>query len=438
MPFGKWRNFKDCVRDFVSKGKDEESARRICGYLQSRLGKESFSWVGDIKVYDKNLIRGKALHPIMTVHPEEWPSVRVYLEEELKRAAHTLAGKPLLLDHLYPIDGRVLGAEYEDGAIEYFAEVHDERILEWVRDGTIKHCSVEYEWSSLERVNGVAPRGIQFTGLALLKNFEPGDPESTVEVWESIIERLKETRQKIGKEAVLSERVWTRNYINNLPDDAFAIILPGGKKDEEGKTVPRSLRKFPHHNMAGDVDLPHLRNANARVEQSSLTTAQKAMALAHLNRHKKALGIGEAGEEETIQRLMEQASEESEEEIGYVPEVPGGLDVTSEPSLDEVINSVEEALFQIDERIDGVVETVQSLRHRVEALEREITDKAHRTGEAVIEPPTETADVISRREVVKELKQICLERVPHHWGFGPYKQNMRLKALIKRLEAGSG
>jgi len=45
-------------------------------------------------------------------------------------------------------------------------------------------------------------------------------------------------------------KVWDRKYINNLPDIAFALILSGGKKDSEGKTKPRSLRKLPHHTKA--------------------------------------------------------------------------------------------------------------------------------------------------------------------------------------------
>jgi hypothetical protein len=98
-------------------------------------------------------------------------------------------------------------------------------------------------------------------------------------------------------EMQLLERIWTRRYINDLPDAAFAIILPGGEKDEEGKTKPRSLRKFPHHDATGKIDLPHLRNANARVPQSDLTPEQKAEAQRHLDRHKKALGIGEYAEE---------------------------------------------------------------------------------------------------------------------------------------------
>jgi HK97 family phage prohead protease len=50
--------------------------------------------------------------------------------------------------------------------------------------------------------------------------------------------------------------------INDLPDSAFAYIEPGGSKDEQGKTIPRSKRHFPVHDEA------HARNALARAPQS--------------------------------------------------------------------------------------------------------------------------------------------------------------------------
>jgi hypothetical protein len=46
--------------------------------------------------------------------------------------------------------------------------------------------------------------------------------------------------------------------INDLPDSDFAYIEPGGKKDDGGKTIPRSLRHYPIHDAA------HVRNALAR------------------------------------------------------------------------------------------------------------------------------------------------------------------------------
>jgi len=43
--------------------------------------------------------------------------------------------------------------------------------------------------------------------------------------------------------------------VNDLDDDQFAYIEPGGKKDEHGRTTPRSLRHFPISDAA------HVRNA---------------------------------------------------------------------------------------------------------------------------------------------------------------------------------
>ena len=70
--------------------------------------------------------------------------------------------------------------------------------------------------------------------------------------------------------------VWSTAYINDLPDSAFLYIEPGGSKDSEGKTTPRSLRHFPYKDASGNVDLPHLRNALSRIPQSNLSSDLKA------------------------------------------------------------------------------------------------------------------------------------------------------------------
>lgn len=180
--------------------------------------KESFSWAGSIKEIPgvSNLIRGKALHPMRTVHPEEWPEVREYLEEELQKSVNSLEDSPLILDHYRPIRGKVLGAEYEDGSIEYVAELNDPDIMRQIINGEIEHCSVEFEWKSLENVDGVAPRGIKFTGLSLLKNFSPGDPLTTVEVWEGIIKKLKEAK--------VQEQTEPQEFIFHQIQDSTAFL----------------------------------------------------------------------------------------------------------------------------------------------------------------------------------------------------------------------
>ena len=107
--------------------------------------------------------------------------------------------------------------------------------------------------------------------------------------------------------ALRVEGVWSRAYINDLPDEAFAVILSGGKKDEEGKTTPRSLRKFPHHTRevkSGEehdtVDLPHLRNALARLPQSKIPQKYREQAREYLEKHAKALKVGEYREEQLL------------------------------------------------------------------------------------------------------------------------------------------
>jgi len=296
MPFGKWKNFDSCVKEFVSQGKPEESAKRICGALKARLEKEAstklFSWEGEVSSQQANLIIGKAIHPVKTVHPEEWPSVRVYLEEELKRATDSLRGVPLLLDHNQQLDGKVSDAWYADGAVEFVADINDPQVLGLIKDGTIKHCSVEYEWDNLEKVDGVAPRGITFTGLSLLKRYEPGDQTTIVQVWEAIVKRLKEAQRQDGQ-------------------------------------------------------------------------------------------------------------------------------AVQEPS-----NSVISALRREKE----------NLQSRINALEKIVNKDAH-LGEAVIEPSaTHERDLVSREEVLADLKKACYERVPKHWSYGANLQNRRLKDLIHKLE----
>jgi len=65
---------------------------------------------------------------------------------------------------------------------------------------------------------------------------------------------------------------WSTAYVNDLPDSAFLYVASGGKKDEDGKTIPRSSRYFPVYDSAGSIDLPHLNNALARIPQSKVAT----------------------------------------------------------------------------------------------------------------------------------------------------------------------
>jgi hypothetical protein len=93
---------------------------------------------------------------------------------------------------------------------------------------------------------------------------------------------------------------WTKKFINDLPDSAFAAIEPAYPE----KTQDKNARHLPHHNGEGDLgkdksnanlDLPHYKNALARCNQikpiSDSISAEELQkkANAHLERHKDAL-----------------------------------------------------------------------------------------------------------------------------------------------------
>ena len=93
---------------------------------------------------------------------------------------------------------------------------------------------------------------------------------------------------------------------NDLPDSDFAYIESGGKKDGEGKTMPRSLRHFPIHDAA------HVRNALARLSSSPF--GDKAAGKVKAAARKFGIEVSkEAGVPETVAK-----------DIG--PELDGGVD----------------------------------------------------------------------------------------------------------------
>lgn len=84
--------------------------------------------------------------------------------------------------------------------------------------------------------------------------------------------------------APVTKASWTSAYINDLPDGSFLYIEGGGKKDEEGKTTPRSLRHFPVKDKDGKVDVAHVRDALGRIPQSNVPASAKDKATAEAHR----------------------------------------------------------------------------------------------------------------------------------------------------------
>ena len=71
---------------------------------------------------------------------------------------------------------------------------------------------------------------------------------------------------------------WTPSYRRSLADDAFAVIemTPDGQK----------LRRLPHHDHTGQLDIPHLKSALGRLSQVRwVDPANAEVARTHLETH---------------------------------------------------------------------------------------------------------------------------------------------------------
>jgi len=95
--------------------------------------------------------------------------------------------------------------------------------------------------------------------------------------------------------------LWSMGYINSLPDSAFLWIEAGGTKGADGKTEPRSLRHLPYRTYEGKLDMPHVRNALARLNQVKAADG-KPMPTATANSIR-----------ETLQKLLDEAKDSDSE-----------------------------------------------------------------------------------------------------------------------------
>lgn len=139
---------------------------------------------------------------------------------------------------------------------------------------------------------------------------------------------------------------WSTAYKNNLPDSSFLYIEAGGKKDSEGKTVPRSLRHFPVKDANGKVDLPHVRNALARLAQSDL--GNKSSLIATARRMLSNATSTKGGSE--VDELLKQFAEKL------------GIAIADDATEDDVLKAAED-----------LNKTIEPLRHAKEEGARQRT-----------------------------------------------------------------
>jgi hypothetical protein len=237
---------------------------------------------------------------------------RVYTKKQHEVAAASLSERPLNINHernrtlKFP-QNQVVAARYEDGHVECLIQVADPETNRMIESGEINHVSVEGVY--LDESNNTSdteyPTSLHYRALALLtRDDEPGDPETRIfkdhrgrshfftekvqPFFEKVIFNSKVNSKNLQS---TKEAEWSSSFVNDLPDSSFAAIEPGGKKDEEGKTTPRSLRHLPYKDASGKPDQAHVENALQRLSQTQISPALKAAARKKLVAAAKELGM---------------------------------------------------------------------------------------------------------------------------------------------------
>jgi hypothetical protein len=174
----------------------------------------------------------------------------------------------------------------------------------------------------------------------------------------------------------------TAASINDLPDSAFAYIEPGGKKDEHGRTTPRSKRHFPIHDAA------HVRNALARAPQSPF--GKKAMPKIRAAAKKFGIEVGESKSQEHAPDIDVIRS------LGATPEIRSADDDDSLGTL-EIPFSPFNTWYEVNSKFEGrflerttpgtFVDTIANDRH----IMRSLFDHGHdpQIGNKIIGPITD-------------------------------------------------
>jgi hypothetical protein len=238
---------------------------------------------------------------------------RIYTRKEHEVAAASLSERPLNINHektrtLEFPQNQVVAARYEDGHVECIIQVADPRINEMIERGEINHVSVEgvYFDQSNDTKDTEYPTSLHYRALALLtRDDEPGDPQTRIfkeSATRTVFEKISIPKVKTLQESTIQEATWSASMVDQLPDSSFAVIQPGGHKDEEGKTVPRSLRHLPYRDANGKPDAAHVRNALARLSQTQVSPQLKAAARTKLVAAAKELGI-KTSMDEALQNL---------------------------------------------------------------------------------------------------------------------------------------
>ena len=164
---------------------------------------------------------------------------------------------------------------------------------------------------------------------------------------------------------------WTTEYINTLPNSSFAVIEPAYL---EGKTEDKNCRHLPFKDENGEVDLPHYRNALARVNQikpvtDSISEADlRSQAAAELEKYRDLLEENKS-EKSTDEKILDALAiiieklssldkkevTEKKEEVVEPKKEEKSQEVTTEKTVEETTVEKKEEI-EVEKVIEKTVE----------------------------------------------------------------------------------
>ena len=174
------------------------------------------------------------------------------------------------------------------------------------------------------------------------------------------------------------------------------------------------------------MDLPHLRNANARLPQAKIPEDQREKARRVLVAVKKKLGIGAAAEEMKLY-----------EEINADEIVPEKIEALPEPTLDELVASLEDVLEEIWEEIEKIKAQLAVLSPALTEQKKPSPSSApsqqsSSLAESLVQKPKEPTMPVA--EVIQMLEGVLPgPMVERSWGLGPQRMCQEIRHIIWRL-----
>lgn len=220
------------------------------------------------------------------------------------------------------------------------------------------------------------------------------------------------------KRKLMQKKEWSTAYVNDLPDSAFLYIAPGGEKDSEGKTSPRSLRYFPVRDADGKIDSAHVRNALSRIPQAKVPSGVKEAAAAKARRLLEQINKSEENDmpplwipEKELDEFITKASLTKEQKAA-IKEAAGALNKAGAGDMDdEGFGKLKATIAKllgygkteksVDDAVAEVKKTAEEAKSKVIVIAKSAIDKLSGEKPLINDVLTSLAELAEVKPVLK-------------------------------------